>query len=129
LFFGAEKGTSFSLAGCFSDLLIAATALIAITDTVVIEQQKAAADATTFATKVAAANTFEIQSSELAADRAERSDVRSFAKQMIDDHTKAGQEFKAAVQAANVPPPKEQPDAKQKATLTTLQKATGRAFD
>ena len=110
-------------------MLIAATALIAITDTVVIEQQKAAADATTFATKVAAANTFEIQSSELAADRAERSDVRSFAKQMIDDHTKAGQEFKAAVQAANVPPPKEQPDAKQKATLTTLQKATGKAFD
>jgi putative membrane protein len=109
--------------------LIAATALIAITGTVVIAQQIAPAEATTFATKVAAANTFEIQSSELAKDRSERSDVKSFAKQMIDDHTKAGQEFKAAVQAANVPPPKEQPDAKQNATLIKLQKATGKAFD
>jgi hypothetical protein len=36
---------------------------------VVIAQQKSPAEVTTFATKVAAANTFEIQSSELANDR------------------------------------------------------------
>ena len=50
-------------------------------------------------------------------------DVKGFAKQMIDDHTKAGNDFKAAVQAANMPPPKEEPDAKGKATLTKLQAA------
>jgi putative membrane protein len=109
--------------------LIAATALIAVTSTVVTAQQKAPAEATKFATKVAAANTFEIQSSELAKKRATRGDVKSFATKMIDDHTKAGREFKTAVQAANVPPPKEQPDAKQKATLAKLQNATGTAFD
>jgi putative membrane protein len=108
---------------------IAATAFLAVTGTVVIAQQKAPAEATSFATKVAAANTFEIQSSELANDRAQRSDVKSFAKQMIDDHTKAGQDFKAAVQAANMPPPKEEPDAKQRATLAKLKAANGKAFD
>jgi predicted outer membrane protein len=50
--------------------------------------------------KVAGANTFEIQSSELAKERAQSSDVKSFADQMIADHTKAGEDFKSAVQAA-----------------------------
>jgi putative membrane protein len=109
--------------------LLAAAAVIAVTATVAYGQQKAAPEAATFATKVAASNTFEIQSSELADQRAERSDVKSFAKQMIDDHTKAGKDFKAAVQAANMTPPKEEPDPKQKATLTKLQGAKGKAFD
>jgi putative membrane protein len=109
--------------------LIAAAALLAVGGTLAVAQQKAPAEATTFATKVAAANTFEIESSELANQRAERSDVKSFAKQMIDDHTKAGKDFKAAVQAANMPPPKEEPDAKQKATLKKLEGAKGKSFD
>jgi putative membrane protein len=84
----------------------------------------------TFAKKVAAANTFEIQSSELAQQRAQSADVKSFAQQMISDHTKAGKEFKSAVQEANIsPPPPEQPDAKQKAILAKLEKAQGAAFD
>jgi putative membrane protein len=49
---------------------------------------------------------------------------------MIKDHTKAGEDFKAAVQAANVsPPPAEEPDGKQKATLAKLRNAQGEAFD
>ena len=109
--------------------LIAAAALLAVAGSMAFAQQKAPQEAMTFATKVAAANTFEIQSSELANDRAERADVKGFAKQMIDDHTKAGNDLKAAVQAANMPPPKEEPDAKGKATLTKLQAAKGKAFD
>src|SRR3954469_21836837 len=111
-------------------MLIAAAAAIALAGTAAIAQQKAPAEASNFAKKVASANTFEIQSSELAKDRAQSSEVKSFADQMIADHTKAGEDFKAAVQAANVsPPPAEEPDAKQKATLTKLRNAQGAAFD
>src|SRR5690242_16549618 len=75
-----------------------------------VVEQKAPAEANAFAKKVASANTFEIQSSELAKDRSQSSEVKSFADQMIADHTKAGEDFKAAVQAANVsPPPAEEP--------------------
>src|SRR5919206_512565 len=102
--------------------LIATASVLAVAGTVAFAQQKAPQEAMTFASKVAA-TTFEIQSSELAKDRAERSDVKSFATQMIDDHTKAGKDFKAAVQAANMQPPKEEPDAKQKATLKKLEAA------
>jgi putative membrane protein len=109
--------------------LIACAALLGFTATLAFAQQKAPAEATTFATKVAAANTFEIQSSELAKQRGQSADVKSFADQMIADHTKAGSEFKSAVQAANMMAPAERPDAKQRATLAKLRSSQGAAFD
>jgi putative membrane protein len=114
--------------------LIAAIAAVALVGTAAYAQQKTAetkapAEATTFARNVAAANTFEIQSSELAQQRAQSAEVKSFAQKMISDHTKAGQEFKSALQAADISPPPEQLDAKQKATLAKLQKEQGAAFD
>jgi putative membrane protein len=109
---------------------IAAAAALALASSGVCAQQKAPAEAMFFAKKVASANTFEIQSSELAKDRAQSADVKSFAEQMISDHTKAGEDFKAALQQANVSPaPAEQPGAKQRATLTKLRNAQGAAFD
>jgi putative membrane protein len=111
-------------------IVIATIAAVALVGTAAVAQQKAPAEATTFAKKVASSNTFEIQSSELAAQRAQGSEVKSFADKMISDHTKAGKEFKAAVQAANLsPPPAEEPDAKQKAILAKLRGAQGAAFD
>jgi putative membrane protein len=109
--------------------LIAAVAAVALVGTAAYAQQKAPAEAMAFAKNVAASNTFEIQSSELAQQRAQSADVKSFAQKMITDHTKAGQEFKSALQTANISPPPEQLDAKQKATLAKLQKAEGAAFD
>jgi putative membrane protein len=110
--------------------LIATFAAVAIAGTAAFAQQKAPAEAVTFAKKVASANTFEIQSSELAKERAESSEVKSFADKMIADHTKSGQDFESAVQAANISrPPAEEPDAKQKATLAKLRNAQGGAFD
>jgi putative membrane protein len=110
--------------------IIAASAALLVAASVASAQQKAPADAVSFAKKVASANTFEIQSSELAQERAQSGDVRAFAQKMIADHTKAGQEFKSVVQEANVsPPPPEQPDTKQKATLSKLRNAQGAAFD
>src|SRR5438132_602545 len=110
--------------------IIAAVAAIALAGTAAVAQQNAPAEATTFAKKVASANTFEIQSSELAKERAQSEAVKGFADQMIADHTKAGEDFKVAVEGANIsPPPPEEPDAKQKATLTKLRGAQGAAFD
>jgi putative membrane protein len=79
--------------------------------------------------KWASANTFEIQSSELAKDRAQSGDVKSFAEQMIKDHTKAGNDFNAVEEANISPPPPEEPDVKQNATLAKLKSAQGAAFD
>jgi putative membrane protein len=86
-------------------------------------------EATSFAGKVAAANTFEIQSSQLANERAQSADVKSFAQQMITDHMKAGAEFKTAVQAADMSAPAERPNAKQTAALSKLRSVQGPAFD
>lgn len=107
--------------------IVTGAALLAIAGSMAFAQ--APEEAMMFATKVAAANTFEIKSSELASDRAERTDVKSFAKQMISDHTKSGEDFKAAVKSANMPMPKEEPSEKQKGTLGKLQSAKGKGFD
>ncbi|RUZ43826.1 DUF4142 domain-containing protein, partial [Mesorhizobium sp. M7A.F.Ca.CA.004.05.2.1] len=54
-------------------------------------------DTSTFIKTVPSANEFEIESSKLAEQKATDADVKAFAKQMIADHTKAGEEFKAAL--------------------------------
>jgi putative membrane protein len=130
--------------------ILTATAVLAIATTTAMAQQttapttqpqkspsvtaqttsNAASEATTFANKVAAANAFEIQSSQMALEKSQNNDVKNFAQQMITDHTKAGQNFQTAAQSANVtPPPGDQTDAKHRATLTRLQSAQGAAFD
>jgi putative membrane protein len=55
-------------------------------------------DTATFVKKVPSSNEFEIQSSKLALDKASADDVKKFAQQMVDDHTKAGEDFKAALE-------------------------------
>jgi putative membrane protein len=62
-------------------------------------------DPATFASKVAVANKFEIDTSQLALKYGKGADVKKFAQQMIDDHTKAGEEFKTAVVAQKIDPP------------------------
>jgi putative membrane protein len=110
-------------------MLISAAAALVIAGSAALAQQKAPAEAVAFAKKVASANAFEIQSSELAKDRAQSAEVKSFAQQMVTDHAKLGEEFRSTLQSANISPPPEQPDARQKAALLKLQKAKGPAFD
>jgi putative membrane protein len=59
----------------------------------------------TFIDKVAVSNKFEIDTSELALKYSKSTDVKAFAQQMIDDHTKAGADFKASLTQANIEPP------------------------
>jgi putative membrane protein len=110
--------------------IIVAAVLAALSASGAIAQQRASPDAAAFAKKAAAANTFEIQSSKLAAERSRSAEVKSFARQMIADHGKAGREFKVAVKAAGIsPPPPERPDPRQKAILSNLRKTLGTMFD
>jgi putative membrane protein len=78
------------------------------------------AKTTEFVDKVAVSNRFEIDTSQLALKYGKGEDVKKFAQQMIDDHTKAGEEFKAAVKEAGIEPPKDALDMSHQATYAKL---------
>jgi len=55
-------------------------------------------DTATFAKTLASANRLEIDSSKLAEEKGVAADVKAFAALMIEDHTKAAEDFKATLQ-------------------------------
>lgn len=78
----------------------------------------------TFVRTAAMANQFEIDSSRIALQKARGEDVKKFAQQMIDDHTKAGQDMQAALQQASVTVPAPQEDKQHHALLDRIDKAS-----
>jgi putative membrane protein len=78
-----------------------------------------------FVQMAAISNMFEIQSSMIAESGAEAEEVKSFAEQMIKDHTKAGEELAAAADTA----PPETLDAKHQAMVEELQGLKGAELD
>jgi putative membrane protein len=80
----------------------------------------APSDPADFASKVAVANKFEIDTSQLALKYGKGAEVKQFAQQMIDDHTKAGEEFKKAVADQNIDPPKDALDLTHEAKYAKL---------
>lgn len=81
-----------------------------------------------FAAMAAGSNMFEIESSKLALEKASLQPTKDFAQHMIDDHTKAGEEMKAAAKAEGIKVPMALDD-KHKADLDNLSGSTGAAFD
>lgn len=75
---------------------------------------------TTFINKVAVANKFEIDTSQLALKYGKSPDVKTYAQQMIDDHTKAGQDFKASLANAKIDAPKDSLDMAHAAKYAKL---------
>jgi putative membrane protein len=65
---------------------------------------KASALTQKFTTAAASGNTLEIETSRLALKKAQNADVKSFAQMMVDDHTKVGEQMKATLQTAGLPP-------------------------
>jgi putative membrane protein len=90
--------------------------------------QTAPTDAQTFAEVAASSNLFEIESSQLALEQATNDEVRAFAEQMIEDHTLAGENMKAAAEADGITPPAAKME-KEQSKLEELQSAEGEAFD
>lgn len=77
-----------------------------------------------FVETVASSNMFEIESSKLAEKKSKNDDVQALAKHMIKDHTKAGEDLKAAGQN---PPMKYAP--KHAGMIKLLENAEGADFD
>src|SRR5215212_4340191 len=89
-------------------------------------QVPAAAD---FVTRAAISNMFEIQSSQLAQQKAQNDRVRQFAQSMVQDHTAAGDKLKSmaqGIQGTTVPSSLDQPHQQM---VQTLQSASGPGFD
>lgn len=78
--------------------------------------------------QLAQANIAEIEAGRIALDKSQNSEVRAFAQQMIDDHSKGLREVMAVAQSKGVVLPIE-PDAKHKAMGKKLQRLSGDAFD
>lgn len=78
---------------------------------------------------VAASDAFEIQSSELAAQRGARQDVKALATQMVTAHRQTTQELTQLTSANSLPAPTPQLNATQEASLNNLRSQNGEAFD
>ena len=61
------------------------------------------ADAEQFIGIAEVGNQFEIQSSQIALEKAQSAEVKAFAQMMITDHTAASQKLAAVIEAANIP--------------------------
>jgi putative membrane protein len=88
-----------------------------------------AMSAAEFAQTVANSDAFEIQSSELAAQRAARQEVKDFAATMVRDHTTTSQQLAALAPQLNMTPPTPQLDAAKQGQIDSLRSQSGAAFD
>jgi predicted outer membrane protein len=77
---------------------------------------------------MAQANINEVEAAKLAQSKSQNDQVKSFAQQMIDDHTKGLNDVQQVAQQKGVTLPTE-PDAKHKAMAAKLEKMSGSAFD
>jgi putative membrane protein len=91
----------------------------------------AAASKSEFVKKATQAGDFEIASSRLALEKSQSADVKKFAQQMIDDHTKAAQQLQTVATEAGVPPENQPVKAsnKQMEDMEKLQSAKPGNFD
>jgi putative membrane protein len=81
-----------------------------------------------FLTRASNSNLFAIEESRLAPDRSGGSQVKSFARRMVDDHGKAEAELKAAAEGSSAVVPTTL-DEEHQARLAALQGASAADFD
>jgi putative membrane protein len=83
-----------------------------------------------FVTKASTAGLFEIESSKLALEKSENADVKSFAKEMVADHTVADKKMKSTIADNHIDAkPAAALDSKHKDLLSSLKNAKGANFD
>jgi putative membrane protein len=81
-----------------------------------------------FVAKIGEVGMAEVELGKLALQKTQRDDVKKFAQQMVDDHSKAGAELKAIAMRKNITMPMDL-DAEHKALRDRLSKLSGAAFD
>ncbi|RHW19187.1 DUF4142 domain-containing protein [Sphingomonas gilva] len=79
-----------------------------------------------FADTAAASDAYEIASSKLAVDKAQSAELKSFAEQMVKDHTASTAKLKSAAGSITPDPTM---NAEQQANIDALEAASGAAFD
>jgi putative membrane protein len=85
----------------------------------------AAPDAANFTATAAMSNEFEIETSQMAEQKATSPQVKSFARKMIKDHTKAGQQLMSAAKKANVTVPENATlDSSHQQKMSSLQSSS-----
>ena len=77
----------------------------------------------------AASDMFEIQSSQLALQKARRADVKDFARMMVDHHTATSKDLAMAAQSAKAGPPPTALPADKAQKLAMLRKTPENGFD
>lgn len=82
----------------------------------------------TFVVKAASDGLYEVEVSQMAADKAKAEPVKGFASMLVDHHSAANAELKALAESRNVKLPDEVPDDKQ-AKIDKLEKAPDAQFD
>ena len=82
----------------------------------------------TFMKKAAEGGFLEIQASQMASQKTQDTQVKTFADKMVSDHTKAGDELTALAQSKGVTLPTE-PSLSQRAKMKVLSSETGAHFD
>jgi putative membrane protein len=108
---------------------IALSALIAAgTATAFAADPKEPSADANFMKNAAEAGNAEVESSKLAVDKSSSADVKAFAQQMVDDHTKAGDELKALAQQKGVKV-SDKPSIAQTAKIELLKPTSGASFD
>jgi len=87
-------------------------------------------DAADYAQRTAASNLFEISAAQAALQKASSDEVRSFARMMIDDHTKAGEQLTDVAKGQNLAAAlPTSVDARYDQLLQDLANATEQDFD
>lgn len=81
-----------------------------------------------FVTAASAAGLAEVNLSRLAQDRAQKTEVKNFAQEMIKDHTRANEELLKLANSKNLTPAS-QMDARHQALVSELAGLKGDAFD
>lgn len=82
-----------------------------------------------FIKQAAASDAFEIQSSQLAASKAHRATIKSFASQMVEAHTQTTQQLMQIVQGTGMTPPATQMSDEQQQMLAKLGNESGARFE
>ncbi len=91
--------------------------------------QVAAMSDADFVAAAANANHYEIALSQLAADRAEREDVKALAAMLLENHNSTAQQFVEAVAAADMAAPSPALDTGQSDRINNLRNNSGESFD
>lgn len=83
-----------------------------------------------FVRKASVANKFEIETSQLALEKSQNEDIKSFAQTMVDDHGKTGSKLEETLKSSNTEAQvAEELDPAHQKLLTKLEKSSGANFD